>query len=993
MATPKNSDANLEARLLEKTQKLLITKAVSGDFRLAIEKSFADDSAKILSRVMRILSTMMKDGGYLQLFSRQARLINMSFTRQRDRRREFNSVIREQLFDLLDFLYTLSERRAFQRVHRLHTRMAYEYGAVTALRSMGFGARSERLENFERELVKKAPLGVDEVIEFGLSDEEILFWLESGTIASGTTLGVVAIESARKTIADNMVLGNLGIDEVAEKIASSLDVTDWKALQIARTETQVAFNSAMNDQYVRSKVGRRQWITVGDRRVRPAHVTNEAVGWVEYPNAFPNGAMHPGEGPDSINCRCSIQADLSDPSTLIQPWEGQPMMLEPEVALPPKAPRMARKPRPKVTAPRPSLPRPKPDVKPARVPSAPDAEPPSIGGKMPTTADGINDELQTIADILEGPWGQDEAFKKSAKKRMANLRAKKKRIMGVRPVTADVDAPKPSTAPAEPVKPEIPSGGFPSTIDDLEFVQDLGGSTGAKLVRDPQTDVRYVLKRGANADHLRSEYLTEQLYRQAGVKIPKSFLYEVDGVPVKLSEFVEDAIDLQSLKLTDLARYKKAVAKIEKDFATDAVLGNWDVVGMSMDNILVGADDVAWRVDVGGALRYRAQGDLKDVFSPNVTELWSLSRPDSRYSAWRVFGDTSWKKKVRSIERTVKRRAKVLAKIDDPALRQRVSERFDSLEDTLFHHKKFKEAGWKDDYSGRVMMHRVQMKDEGVFAGMPDELFGSSSAKSLDVRSIKDSPASLLKDDNFQFFQQELPGRIATYTDKNGGSNIAWSSWADAQGGSSWSDWATINKHWTTTQRVDGNKGWWWRNREKAWKRQIKDTYGLEVWENTMAINHAANYDMLTNVKMYNNDAAKGVVRICRTESETTMRTYFDKLFSGTRNMERGIAESGSIFRDFYYLGDTITVQEVEHANVIGTFLIQKTGGYGRPSATFAGIRENEFVCIFKSDIPFAARPYGELPSDWMKATFGDTWKAGNLEDSVWDAHGLMGAD
>ena len=104
MATPKNSDANLEARLLEKTQKLLITKAVSGDFRLAIEKSFADHSDKILSRVMLILSTMMKDGGYLQLFSRQARLINMSFTRQRDRRPEFNSVIREQLFDLLDLL-------------------------------------------------------------------------------------------------------------------------------------------------------------------------------------------------------------------------------------------------------------------------------------------------------------------------------------------------------------------------------------------------------------------------------------------------------------------------------------------------------------------------------------------------------------------------------------------------------------------------------------------------------------------------------------------------------------------------------------------------------------------------------------------------------------------------------------------------------------------------------------------------------------------------
>jgi hypothetical protein len=1208
------SDAQLEARLIDKTQKLLITKAVSGDFRLGIEKAFSDDTNAILRRVMIKLSQTLRDEGYLELFSKQARLINMSFTRQRDRRRELNNVIRSHLMDLVGFVYDLSERRAFQRIHRLHTRMAYEYGAITALRSMGFGARSERLENYERNLVKKAAFAPEDVIEFGLSDEEVLFWLESGTAAGAETFTTAALTNARLIISENLVLGGMGIDETATLIGSSLDLKDYQALRIARTETQVAFNSAMNDQYVRSKVTKRQWLTVGDRRVRPAHVMNEAAGLIEYPKPFPNGAMHPGEGPDSINCRCSIQADLSDPEILIEPWDGQATIMEPEIPRPPKLPRRDKTPTPKPPTPKPK-PKPKP-TEPSRV-GAPE-ELPSIGGRMGATADEINDELHTLQNYLESPWGRDAAFKKKVKKRMANLRAKKKRITGVRPVTADVDvdvpdwmgkdykhdttarmngfndkelkeittkhfgspktrdeiasivgapdgstitltregsdifvrikhpdihkmsryirtdadgklfiyndyfmlnpdikqvgrgleifnkqlrasvandvqyfkcfgagsksridewsgyyvwprygyqaplqaddaaallkygdnvsdvmktpkgqadwkelgngrdfkfhlndgsysretfdkylaARKPELLPkGHPLHPDFkpkppprapkPDGltrGFPHAPEELEFVKDLGGSTGAKLMRDPRTGKQYVLKKGANADHLRSEYLAEQLYREAGAKVPKSFLYDVDGIPVKLSEFVEDALDLRTLKATDPIRYKKAVAKIEKDFASDAVLGNWDTVGMSMDNILVSADDVVWRVDVGGSLRYRAQGDLKDAFSTNVTELWSLSKEGN--NAAQVFGNMTWNRKVKSMEKLVKTRAKVLAKIDDPELRKIVAARFDDVEDTLFHHRKFKEAGWTDDHSGLVMQHRVQMREAGVFDDMPTQMFSPETGAPNAITGTEgslgnnwatmDMKMRLANDRNWDFFQDILPSRIKKYMLENGGSPNMWNAFTAEQAGNSWNQLPIINKHWLKTRRTDGKGSWYWQRKDSQWKRKLKAQENLHggTWADTMAIEHAANYDMLTSVKMMNNDNAAGVVRIIRTERSDTMKTYFDDLYGGLRQMDRGFAESGSIFKDFYHLGDLITIQEVEHANVLGSFIIRKKV-FGSVDDTFAGIGENEFLCVFKPDGNFIVRPHRNLPEDFSSGSVLDSWSAGNLLDDV----------
>src|SRR5690606_9227280 len=89
-------------------------------------------------------------------------------------------------------------------------------------------------------------------------------------------------------------------------------------------------------------------------------------------------------------------------------------------------------------------------------------------------------------------------------------------------------------------------------------------------------------------------------------------------------------------------------------FATDAWLANWDVVGESHDNLLVSAGGKAVRIDVGGALRYRAQGGLKGAaWGDEVNEIASLRDKTVNWQTASVFGKMSDKQVAASIGRVL----------------------------------------------------------------------------------------------------------------------------------------------------------------------------------------------------------------------------------------------------------------------------------------------------------------------------------------------------
>jgi hypothetical protein len=215
--------------------------------------------------------------------------------------------------------------------------------------------------------------------------------------------------------------------------------------------------------------------------------------------------------------------------------------------------------------------------------------------------------------------------------------------------------------------------GFSTTpnASELSKVSTLGGSTGATLSEDASGN-RYVVKGGNSAEHIRGEAAANSIYRAAGVPVPRSRLDETDeSSPKQVSEYVK-AKPLASV--TGDAR-EKAIAEICKGFAADALLANWDVVGLDQDNILVPDSGPPLRVDNGGALTFRAQGKPKP-FGPTVGELDTLRTSEQGEP---IFGGLTDQQVASQISELSSRRDKILASTPH-GYRDVMSKRLDYME-------------------------------------------------------------------------------------------------------------------------------------------------------------------------------------------------------------------------------------------------------------------------------------------------------------------------
>jgi 8-oxo-dGTP pyrophosphatase MutT (NUDIX family) len=167
---------------------------------------------------------------------------------------------------------------------------------------------------------------------------------------------------------------------------------------------------------------------------------------------------------------------------------------------------------------------------------------------------------------------------------------------------------------------------FPKSPAALTSVKLLGGSTGARLMKD-ETGRKYVVKRGANPGHIREEFAADSIYRALGLTVQDSKLFETPDGPVKVARYLDDVVPLGvALDRADGEKKASILSEIRRGFAVDALLGNWDVIGMESDNVMMTPKGEAVRIDNGGSLRYRAMGKLKSpgAWSPAATEIDSM---------------------------------------------------------------------------------------------------------------------------------------------------------------------------------------------------------------------------------------------------------------------------------------------------------------------------------------------------------------------------------
>ncbi|WP_441280591.1 hypothetical protein [Tardiphaga sp. 862_B3_N1_1] len=185
--------------------------------------------------------------------------------------------------------------------------------------------------------------------------------------------------------------------------------------------------------------------------------------------------------------------------------------------------------------------------------------------------------------------------------------------------------PTPKAAPVAAAEAEAPAI---EAMDTWEQTGAQGGSNPGGRFKD-SNGVEWYCKFPADESIAKSEVLAAKLYAAAGVEGQDAKLITKGGKVGIASRW----ITVSKAKPADLAKAPGATS----GFAVDAWLANWDVIGMGYDNLQIGVDGNAVRVDAGGSLEYRAQGSKKP-FGNQVDEIDTLRDAKVNANSAAIFG-------------------------------------------------------------------------------------------------------------------------------------------------------------------------------------------------------------------------------------------------------------------------------------------------------------------------------------------------------------------
>lgn len=261
-----------------------------------------------------------------------------------------------------------------------------------------------------------------------------------------------------------------------------------------------------------------------------------------------------------------------------------------------------------------------------------------IAGKVPTknqlaTFNSLSDEDKApIIAKIDAEKAKIEAAKQAAAKAAADAAAKQA-----------ADAQAKATQQASTVAVD----GEPPDPTRLSQTGPQKGSNEGGIYLDSSTGRSWYVKFPSSEDIARNEVLAAKLYKLAGLDVPELHLIEIRGRKAIASGILSD---VRQAAAADLARAPGAF----DGFGVDAWLANWDTVGLSLDNLLLRAGK-AVRIDVGGSLRYRAQGGLKgSAFGSSVDEIDSLRDPRVNRQSADVFGKMTQAQIEESVARVLR---------------------------------------------------------------------------------------------------------------------------------------------------------------------------------------------------------------------------------------------------------------------------------------------------------------------------------------------------
>ena len=192
------------------------------------------------------------------------------------------------------------------------------------------------------------------------------------------------------------------------------------------------------------------------------------------------------------------------------------------------------------------------------------------------------------------------------------------------------------------------------------------GSNKGCFVRNLDTGEVFYAKLGGKQSE--NEILASKLYKLGGIEVPELTSFKLsNGETGLLSKYIPN--------MQNVYRSNKLV---NKGFAMDAFLANWDAV--CSGNTLVNGSK-AVRIDVGGALDFRARGGKKD-FGPVVDEITTLINPSINPEAANIYSTMTREDLIASLQRVADISSVELSHTA-PKFSETLIERQDFLKDVL----------------------------------------------------------------------------------------------------------------------------------------------------------------------------------------------------------------------------------------------------------------------------------------------------------------------
>lgn len=479
----------------------------------------------------------------------------------------------------------------------------------------------------------------------------------------------------------------------------------------------------------------------------------------------------------------------------------------------------------------------------------------------------------------------------------------------------------------------------------------LGGSTGAKLIE--LGGRKYVCKTAPasetnKAAHIRSEVESDNAKRALGLAVPECRLYDVGGRTVKLSVFIDGTKSLSDWWNAASEPDRKAMAtRLAADADVDAILADWDGLGLAGDNVLIDKSGVPWHIDNGGSMGFRAQGGTKDSWKTGYPdELFTITSSSNNK---RYIGDSRPLQMIR--QAAARDWSKVLPFLSDRN-REIVESRVKETVELANRAAKFADQGYTDDEQERIAYHCLELVKEGFRTECQQTIKpGTGFSNDMgDYANCRTDAKKTLKAGNFT----SLPMHLKDYMTRKNLDYDAVIAQFKSQSRDSWETLSCRTKIIEMESRginADPKSGGAGsasygfnsgqiQNYRLAWANWQKLTDDeRERYRKSQSAYKAAFQLFLENADFEGNNRQDGYVILFRTESDSAIPKVVKPGDTYTPT-EMGAAESFSVHTTVSVMCGHGTIMRVPSPRILAGYFWEPHQGHGN---LFLNDRENEF--------------------------------------------------